>query len=174
MNNIQALKEKSMEVELRPVAYAEKPLLSNLYQFYHYDFSPYTEEDLNEDGRFEANIDYFWQGDPRWNPYFIMLSGKIAGFLVVLFENLDTDPDPTHVIYDLMVLPKFRRTGVGSAAAQKAFALFKANWAVAQMENNTAAISFWRKAIGEFTNHSYRETYRKDIKKYIQRFSTKS
>lgn len=69
-----------MEVELRPVRYAEKDLLSNLYQFYHYEFSPYTEEDLNEDGRFDANIDYFWEGDHRWNPYFIMLSGKIMRF----------------------------------------------------------------------------------------------
>lgn len=163
-----------MEVELRPVRYAEKDLLSNLYQFYHYEFSPYTEEDLNEDGRFDSNIDYFWEGDHRWNPYFIMLSGKIAGFAVVLFENLDTDPDPTHVIYDFMVLPKYRRTGVGSAAAQKAFALFKADWAVAQMEKNTPAISFWRKVIGEFTGDAFKETYREDIKKFIQRFSTKS
>lgn len=87
------------------------------------------------------NIDFYWGGDPRWNPYFILSSGVIVGFLVVLFENLDTDPDPTHVIYDFMILKKYRRSGLGRTAAKQAFGLFKANWKVAQMESNTSAIS---------------------------------
>lgn len=57
-----------------------------------------------------------WEGDKRWNPDFIELSGIIVGFLVVLFENLDTDPYPTHVIYDFMILQKYRRTGIGQCA----------------------------------------------------------
>ncbi|WP_235857679.1 GNAT family N-acetyltransferase [Paenibacillus albiflavus] len=100
---------------------------------------------INKEGLFEVNIDYFWEGDKRWNPYLIKLSGTIVGFLVVLFENLDTDPDPTHVIYDFMILQKYRRNGIGCCAAKMAFELFNADWKVVQMEINTSAISFWRK-----------------------------
>ncbi|MGG0816119.1 hypothetical protein ABE142_26150 [Paenibacillus alvei] len=61
-------------------------------------------------------MDYFWEGDKRWNPYFIELSGTIVGFLVVLFENLDTDTEPTHVIY---AFKNYRRNGIGQYAAKK-------------------------------------------------------
>ncbi|MGG3306734.1 hypothetical protein ABER23_04825 [Paenibacillus lautus] len=37
-----------MEIELIPVTVQEKERLSNMYQFYHYDFSRYTNEDLKE------------------------------------------------------------------------------------------------------------------------------
>jgi predicted acetyltransferase len=162
-----------MDISLRPVSLKDKGILLNLYQFYKYDFSQYTKEDLNTNGRYEVNIDFFWDGDPRWNPYFIEMSGTIVGFLVVLFENMDTDPDPTHVIYDFLILRKYRRAGIGYTAAVKAFELFKANWKVVQMESNTAAISFWRKVINDFTDNNFTERFRSDINKYIQEFSTK-
>lgn len=60
-----------------------------------------------------------WEGDKRWNPDFIELSGTIVGFLVALFENLVTDPNPTHEIYDFMILQKDRRNGIGQYAAKK-------------------------------------------------------
>lgn len=162
-----------MEIELIPVTVQEKVTLSNMYQFYYYEFSRYTNQDLNVDGTYGVNIDFYWEGDHRWNPYFILSSGVIVGFLVVLFENLDSDPDPTHVIYDFMILKKYRKNGIGRTAAKQAFGLFKANWKVAQMESNTSAISFWRKVIGEYSKNNYTERYRKESKKYIQEFSTK-
>ncbi|WP_262495504.1 GNAT family N-acetyltransferase [Paenibacillus sp. B2(2019)] len=130
-----------MEINLVPVTFEDKEVLTNLYQFYNYDFSLFTDQDVNQHGEFEVNIDYFWEGDHRWNPYLIEVSGNVAGFVVVLFENLDTDPDPTHVIYDFMILQKYRRTGIGTAAAIKTLDLFKeAKWKLAQMENNKSAI----------------------------------
>jgi predicted acetyltransferase len=73
------------------------------------------------------------EGDHRWKPYLIEVSETIVGFLVVLLENLDVDPDPTHVIYDFMILQKFRRNGIGYTAAIKAFEMYNANWKIAQM-----------------------------------------
>ncbi|OAB42340.1 GNAT family N-acetyltransferase [Paenibacillus antarcticus] len=162
-----------MEIKLVPVKPEEKSTLSNLYQLYHYDFSEFTNQDINKDGRYEVNIDFFWEGDHRWKPYLIEVSGSLAGFVIVLLENLDTDPDPTHVIYDFMIIKKFRRNGIGYAAAIKAFELYEANWKIAQMENNTPAISFWRKVIKDFTEDNYIERFRDDVKKYVQAFSTK-
>ncbi|MBS4201343.1 GNAT family N-acetyltransferase [Bacillus sp. FJAT-49732] len=143
-----------------------------MFQFYLYDFSELTQEDINRHGLYDVDLEYFWQ-DPRWNPFFINHDGKIIGFLVVLFENYDVAPDPTHVIYDFMILRKYRRNGLGKEAAIKVFNLYKANWKVAQMALNEPAIQFWRNIIKEYTNDSYTEIYRQDLKKYIQSFCTK-
>jgi len=158
-------------VQLVPVGEADKDVLQNLYQLYNYDFTPYTEEDLNSSGLYEVNLERYWQ-DPRWNPFFIYSEGKIAGFLVVLFENADVDPDPTHVIYDFMILRKYRRKGLGRQAAVQALDLYKANWAIAQMSGNEPAILFWRGVVNDYTAGNYTESIRQN--KYIQSFSTKS
>ncbi|SMG34807.1 GNAT family N-acetyltransferase [Paenibacillus aquistagni] len=163
-----------MEAALVPVTQANKDVLANVYQFYDYDFSPFTNQDVNSNGQFEVNIDYYWEGDGRWNPFFIMVNGSIAGFLVVLFENMDVDPDPRHVIYDFMILQKYRRAGIGRQAALQAFGMYNAHWAVAQMDNNTPAIYFWRNVIQHFTGGRYTETYKAEWGKYIQTFSTKN
>lgn len=42
-----------MKIKLMPVEKDRKGILYNLYQYYRYDFSPFTEEDLGLDGRFE-------------------------------------------------------------------------------------------------------------------------
>lgn len=159
-------------IRLISVLEEDKQTLYNLYQLYHYDFSQFTQEDLNSFGLYEVSLEHYWQ-DPRWNPFFIYYSGKIAGFLVVLFENYDVDPDPTHVIYDFMVLRKHRRNGVGRQAAAQAFDLYRANWKTAQMSANEPAILFWRDVIKEYTAGSYSELFRQDINKYVQLFSNK-
>ncbi|WP_233711211.1 GNAT family N-acetyltransferase [Lederbergia citrisecunda] len=159
-------------IKLISVSYESKHILENMFQFYLYDFSELTQEDINRHGLYDVDLEYFWQ-DPRWNPFFINHDGKIIGFLVVLFENYDVAPDPTHVIYDFMILRKYRRNGLGKEAAIKVFNLYKANWKVAQMALNEPAIQFWRNIIKEYTNDSYTEIYRQDLKKYIQSFCTK-
>ncbi|REE94614.1 putative acetyltransferase [Paenibacillus taihuensis] len=159
-------------VRLSPVSKEQKQVLYNLYQLYQYDFSPYTGNDLGNSGAYELHLEHFWE-DARWNPFLIYFEGKIVGFLVVLFENYDVDPDPVHVIYDFMVLRKFRRYGFGREAAIQAFNLYKANWKVTQMSANEPAIHFWREVIKEYTGDRFTEEFREDLNKYVQSFSTK-
>ncbi|OPA75225.1 GNAT family N-acetyltransferase [Paenibacillus selenitireducens] len=161
-----------MEIQLVPVLKENRDILYRLYQLYQHDFSLYTDFDVNDRGEFSVSIEHYWQ-DPRWNPFIIYHTGQMIGFLVVLFENYDVDPDPTHVIYDFMVLRKYRRKGLGKQAAMKAFDLYSAKWATAQMEDNEPAISFWRQVIEEYTSGNYHENYRADRGKYIQTFSNK-
>ncbi|MDQ0899338.1 MULTISPECIES: GNAT family N-acetyltransferase [unclassified Paenibacillus] len=159
-------------VQLTPVSEDNKEVLYNLYQLYHYDFSQFSAIDINGSGLYEISLEHYWQ-DPRWNPFFIYCADKIVGFLVVLFENYDVDPDPTHVIYDFLVLRKFRRNGIGKEAAVRTFDLYKANWKVAQKSSNEPAILFWRHVIREYTGDRYTELFRQDLNKYVQTFSTK-
>ncbi|GIP29345.1 hypothetical protein J23TS9_44750 [Paenibacillus sp. J23TS9] len=46
-----------MDINLIPVTQTERKLLSNLYQLYHYDFSEYTDQDIQSDGKYEGDID---------------------------------------------------------------------------------------------------------------------
>ncbi len=161
-----------MEITLMPVKIEQKESLYNLYQYYHYDFSQYTDEDLGSDGRFVIDLDHIWE-DPRWNPYLIRSQDKIIGFLIILFENYDTDPDPTHVIYDFMILRKYRRRGLGQIAAVQAFNLYQAKWKVVQMKANEPAIHFWRNVVNEYTSGQYSEVFREDISKFVQAFNNR-
>lgn len=160
-------------IQLVAVSKKSKDILYSLYQLYYYDFSQYTYQDVNDYGLYDINIDHYWE-DPRWNPYFIYHEEKIAGFMVVLFDNYDVDPDPTHVIYDFLILKKYRRNGLGREAALQAFNLYKANWLVAQMCSNEPATHFWRKVIKQYTNNTYTELHRQESNKYVQTFSNKS
>lgn len=162
-----------MHINLVPVDLGKKDILFNLYQLYYYDFSEYTNQDLNKDGKYDLEINLFWEGDRRWHPFFIEASGILVGFTVILHENMDTDPDPTHVIYDFMIIKKFRRRGIGHQAAIKALNMYKANWKIAQMQVNTPAISFWRKVVKQYTKDNYTEVVREDSKKYVLTFCTK-
>jgi len=162
-----------MEIRLRPVELSHKEILFNLYQFYLYDFSRISEEDLGFDGRFEIKLDHYWE-DPRWNPFFIYYEGRIIGFLIILFENYDTDPDPTHVIYDFLILSKYRRKGFGKLAAFQAFNLYQAKWKVVQIKTNEQAIHFWRDVVNQYTVGQYTEVFREDLNKYVQSFTNKT
>ncbi|WP_314591279.1 GNAT family N-acetyltransferase [Paenibacillus terrigena] len=162
-----------MEIKLMPVEMNHKEILYNLYQYYQYDFSRFTEEDLGSDGRFEIKLEHFWE-DPRWNPFFICNEERIIGFLIILFENYDTDPDPTHVIYDFLILSKYRRKGLGKLAAFQAFNLYKANWKVVQMKANEPAIHFWRDVVSQYTSGQYTEVFREDLNKYVQSFTNRT
>ncbi|AZN43023.1 GNAT family N-acetyltransferase [Paenibacillus albus] len=161
-----------MTIELVPVDKDNREVLYSLYQYYYYDFSPYTGSELGIDGRYSVNLEHYWE-DPRWNPYLICAGSSLVGFLVILFENLDTEPDPTHVIYDFLILSKYRRQGLGKAAAVQAFDLHRANWKVAQMSVNLPALHFWRDVVDEYTSGQYTEQFREDRNKYIQSFNNR-
>ncbi|MHB1955425.1 MAG: GNAT family N-acetyltransferase [Sulfobacillus sp.] len=162
-----------MNVELLTVTENDRATVQHLYQFYHYDFTEYTGESLGPGGRYAADVSYLWN-DKRWNPFLIKSSGEWAGFAVVLFENMETDPDPTHVIWDFFILRKFRRTGLGSGVAKRIFSMYNADWKVAELKTNVPAREFWRKVISEFTNGQFSELYREDTGKWFQSFTTKN
>ncbi|MBY0217755.1 GNAT family N-acetyltransferase [Paenibacillus illinoisensis] len=163
----------SVEITLKAVDIGNKDVLYNLYQYYQYDFSPFTKEDLGLKGHFEIDLEHYWE-DPRWNPFLIWSEKRIIGFLIILFENYDTDPDPTHVIYDFLIISKYRRRGLGKLAAVQAFNLYRANWKVVQMKTNEPAIHFWRDVINQYTAGQYNEVFREDLNKYVHTFTNRN
>jgi predicted acetyltransferase len=152
------------------VAFEEKFILENLWQLYEYDMSQYEEDGgPNDYGLFGRRyFDHYWTDKGRY-PYFIKISGKLAGFVLVssirnLKESGNDHPmnlshsDVTHSVGEFFVLRNYRRKGIGKFVAHRIFDMFPGKWRVSQMENNQPSQEFWRKIISEYTNGDYLET----------------
>jgi predicted acetyltransferase len=88
---------------------------------------------------------------PGRTPYLIAADGRIAGF-VLLRETYAYDGTGRVIdVAEFFVLRKYRRQGVGEAAARAIFDGHRGRWQVAQIAANTPARAFWRKVIGRYT-----------------------
>jgi predicted acetyltransferase len=83
------------------------------------------------------------------------MSGKYAGFALV--DDSVSLSANEHWMAQFFVLRRYRRQGVGSAAAKRVFDLIRGRWEVGQMRMNLPAQTFWRKTISEYTNADFVE-----------------
>lgn len=144
-----------MSMTLQLVSKEDKSVLSQLIQLYNYDFSIYTDEDLNRHGFYPfGRLDSYFLEPDRF-AYFILEQGNLAGFVLVnsYCEFLGDKGD--HAIAEFFVMQKYRRKGIGSKAAMQVFDLHPGRWEVDQMHNNIPAQKFWRKVIAEYTHGNY-------------------
>ncbi len=146
-----------MNIELAEATLAEKPVLANLFQLYVYDFTEYTDADIEPDGRFSAPyLDSFWS-EPGRVPFLARVDGALAGFaLVMRGSHLTGGPDVTDMD-EFFVMRRYRRSGVGSEVARRIFERFPGRWEVREMRNNTPAQAFWRTVISRYTGGRFKE-----------------
>lgn len=153
---------REVDVTLVEAPPAARPLLERLLQLYAYDFSELMPLDVDELGNFEGGtaLAKCWK-EPWRHAYIIRTApagGHIVGFTILDERSrLTGDPDVADVA-EFFVLRRYRRQGVGLAAATAAFALFPRRWEVRQTATNTAATAFWRRAITAYTRGAYSET----------------
>lgn len=141
-----------------------KEVISNLMQFYMYDFSEYVDMDVAENGLFNAypGIEGYWEEKSGKFPYLIQKEAQYAGFALVKTVN------DYFSIAEFFILKKYRRQGIGGIAATQLFNLHKGEWEVHQRERNVPAQLFWRKIIAEYTNGQFFE--RSENGRKIQQF----
>lgn len=144
-----------MNISIEPILLEQKSVFVQMMELYRYDFSEFSDDDINEYGYFGySHIDDYWNEEGRY-PFFIRVDGKLAGLVLVRscceYNNL---PDP-HNIAEFFVMKKYRRRGVGKAAAVKIFDMFSGGWEVSQWLNNLPARKFWEKVVDEYTNGKY-------------------
>lgn len=144
-----------MNISIEPILLEQKSVFVQMMELYKYDFSEFSDDDINEYGYFGySHIDDYWNEEGRY-PFFIRADGKLAGLVLVRscceYNNL---PDP-HNIAEFFVMKKYRHKGVGKAAAVKIFDMFPGGWEVSQWSNNLPARKFWEKVIAEYTNGNY-------------------
>jgi predicted acetyltransferase len=114
--------------------------------------------DVGEDGRFVGGPVPASCFTETWrHPFIIRADGRIAGFTILDERSrLTGDPDVADVA-EFFVLRRYRRQGIGAAAAARAFSLFSRRWEVREKTENRPAIAFWRKAIAGYTGGAFTE-----------------
>jgi predicted acetyltransferase len=148
--------------------------LENLAQFYAYDFSEVLEMHVEEDGRFgDVDLTPYWV-DAWRHPFLLRVDGELAGFALISERSKITGKSGVFDMTEFFVLRRFRRCGVGRAAAFAAFDRFGGPWEVRQREERPDATAFWRRAIDEYTRGDYEETrwVRPGWSEIVQTFST--
>jgi predicted acetyltransferase len=144
-------------ISLSAASKAERPALDNLMQLYIYDWSDLRPLDVGDDGRFpDYPLDAYWE-DAGGHPLLLRVDGRLAGFALVSERSRLTGAPGVFDMAEFFVMRRFRRKGVGLAAASAAFDRFKGPWEIRQHDENTAATAFWRSAIDRYTGGSYRE-----------------
>ncbi|MFG6495508.1 GNAT family N-acetyltransferase [Fictibacillus sp. UD] len=152
---------------LRKAAIQDKEIISNLMQFYFYDFSEFIDMNVGDSGLFNGYpyLDHYWEEDGRY-PYLIETNGEYAGF--VLVREVEEEDQKYWSIAEFFIMKKFRRSGLGERIAHQVFDSHKGNWEICQIEKNTPAQIFWRKVIGSYKESEFEE--RMEERMIIQAF----
>lgn len=146
------------DVEVVPIAPAERSALDRLLQLYQYEFGAIEGGDVDGAGRYNyVDGEVIWR-DPGWHRFFIKVGGRLAGFVFVVQHASFLEPGATTWFVDeFFVLRKYQRRGVGERAARWVFDRFPGHWEVSQTPHNAPATAFWRRVIGRYTGGRFRE-----------------
>ncbi len=144
-----------MNINIEPILIEQKSVFVQMMELYMYDFSEFSDDDINEYGYFGyPRIDDYWNEEGRY-PFFIRVDGKLAGLVLVRScceHNNLTNP---HNIAEFFVMKKYRQRGVGKTVAVMIFDMFPGGWEISQWTKNVPAQKFWRKIVEEYTNGKY-------------------
>lgn len=144
-----------MNINIEPILIEQKSVFVQMMELYNYDFSEFSDDDINEYGYFGyPRIDDYWNEEGRY-PFFIRVDGKLAGLVLVRSCCEHNDLPNPHNIAEFFVMKKYRRRGVGKVAAMKIFDMFPGGWEISQWVNNLPAQKFWQKVVAEYTNGKY-------------------
>lgn len=145
------------KITVLPASRADKPLLRRLMELYLYDFSEFTEEDVNEHGLYGYEyLDHYWTQSER-HAFLIRVDDNLAGFVLVRTLHLDSG-EVIHTISEFFIMRKYRGQSVGREVAYRIFDRFPGRWRVGQRQENRGAQIFWRKVIGEYTDGRFEES----------------
>ena len=143
----------SETVVLTPVTPSDQVLVSNLLQLYIHDLSAiFTKVELGPDGRFGyPHLPLYWSEPERRFAYVIRSGPHVAGFaMAVRGSPVMEDPD-VYDIAEFFVMRRYRHGGVGRQAAMLLWQALPGKWTVRVSEGNRAALAFWSRVVGEFT-----------------------
>ena len=135
-----------------------------LYRLLQYSLFEESETDLNEmtsEGLFEYKyFDKYFTDNDRW-AYFIKekQTNKLLGF--VMINCVLEFSYNGHSIAEYLIIPKYRRLGLGKRVAFEILDRFKGNWEIKPSFQSEKAYLFWKKVVEEYTQNNYE--YKKNI-----------
>jgi len=162
-----------MEICVHVATRLDRQTLSRLAELYLYDFSDFMGWDIGDDGRFGDSILVGCWDEPWRHTFLIKVSGRLAGFAIVDERSHLSGSLTTVDMKEFFVLRKYRRRGVGDAAATHLFDRFPGRWEIRELAKNTAAQAFWRKMVARYTNGCFVDTNWDDQQRGpVQSFNT--
>lgn len=139
-----------MEIELAPAGPGDREVLYRLLQYSLYEESAYDGNEMGEDGLFAYPwFDAYFTEVGR-EAYLIRERGKLAGFAMVRRTVSG------YSVAEFLVLPPYRRRGVGRAAALACFRRHPGVWEVSPSRGSKAAFRFWQRTITGYTGEEPR------------------
>jgi predicted acetyltransferase len=160
------------KIEIIPAGEAEKPVMENLMHLYLYEFTDYTQDDADDQGRFlDEHLPRYWV-EPNRYPFLVKFNEKPAGFVLVRDVLNEQDGQVTHHIAEFFVMRKYRRKKIGQQMASRMFDAFPGRWNVEEMPENLPAQAFWRKVISIYTGGKYTEVDKPEWDGPVQEFNT--
>ncbi len=143
------------DFEIRIASAAERPVLFRMLELYQHDLSDVWDQDIDECGEYGYSLDQYWS-DSTQRPYVILVQSKYAGLALV--NGAVKVPGGRYWLEQYFIIKKYRRMGLGRAAATRLFDSLPGQWQVGQMPLNLPAQAFWRATINEYTNGNYSES----------------
>lgn len=137
----------SFDLEVLPATRDHAATVANLFELYAYDFSEFHDVELGDDGRFGyENLPLYWS-EPNRHALLFRVRQKLAGFALVKRGSEITGDECVWDMAEFFVVRRYRRHGLGTAAACQIWTRFNGRWEVRVMENNHVAYDFWARAI---------------------------
>ena len=141
-------------LEVRTAAPADRLPVYRMLELYQHDLSDVWDQDLDVHGEYGYALDDYWMR-PKHAAFVFRIGGHYAGF--ALTDHKVPLPDGDWWLAQFFVLKKYRRQGVGQAAARQVFDAVRGRWQVGQMPSNLPAQAFWRCTIAAYTGGAFAE-----------------
>jgi len=126
-----------------------RDLLFNIHQKYLYEMTNYYPDDMDAHGNYHYGYFDAYFTDPDRKALLIYIGDKLAGFAMINpYSYIGKKPD--HVLAEFCIFPVYRRSGVGTAAAEHILKSFPGSWEIKYNENNTAAKQLWHKLTARY------------------------
>lgn len=138
-----------MNIMLERVNPERRDTLFRLLQYSLFEESLIDLNEMNDDALFDYPWFDAYFAETQREAYFIRAqdSRKLLGFAMVREHE-----DGRHSIAEFMVIPKYRRSGIGSQAAKACFARHAGLWEVKPAYGSESAKLFWQKTIAQVTD----------------------
>lgn len=144
-----------MNILLDPVKPHEKDALFRLLQYSLFEESGTDQNEIGDDALYAYPwFELYFTEDSR-HAYLIREkdTNRLLGFAMVKDRE---DHHEGYKIAEFLVLPKFRRNGVGRQAAVACFDRFHGDWSVSPALGSEQARHFWESVINGYTHGCYR------------------
>ena len=148
------------QLVVRRARRADRLAVRNLLELYQHDLSEYWPYELDAHGLYGYHsLDYYWR-EADHAAYVFLVDNRYAGFALI---NADVCiPGNEHWMAQFFVARRYRRRGVGQAAARSLFDQRPGLWEVGQLPNNLPARDFWLHVIGAYTGGRFTDQFVQD------------